>query len=174
MRQSYYTGDIASQFINPDTGELAPELQEMYDFFEQDSDLARDMADYQRAMAYYASSQGHSINSGYYSEVIGNVISEQSIAIADQVANVMLKDMEDQWRYISNSMMFMAKEAGQDIDTAAFNDQMEAEWEALQEEFRQNTDLLSQQAAEQSAATFGDIFSGILSAILTIGMGAII
>jgi hypothetical protein len=163
------TGDILGDFIDEE-GNLAPELQEMQNWFATHQDNQAEWQQFNRDLAMHAISQGRSVNSGYYSEHVANSVGNYAAGIATQATEIIHKEIEAQWKYIANSLERLLIDAGRASEAERFIDQMNTEYDAMLQEYNQEIMSLSEAIAQNKAAQFGDIFTGILSGILNIGL----
>jgi len=179
LENSYKTGVIGGNIIqyNEETGEyeLAPELQEMENYIGfQSPEVQEQWREYNRQLALNAIAAGHSLNSGFYSEHAANVIAEYSANVTNQVAQTMMGEIEAQYNYIANSLKQSLVELGVITDGEAFMADMATQWEANQEQYRQQIEALAMEVAETEAARFGDILTSVLTFAAQIAIAAIL
>jgi len=166
LEQSYKTGSIMGDFVD-ENGNLAPELQAMSDYF-QSPEQEQAYNKFSRELAFNALAKGQTLNSGYYSNYVADIVANRAAEISGQVSDVMMKDIEAQYTYIAESLKNMLVKAGRDAEAEALASQMDVQYATLQQQYQQQVDLLAAQAAADEAARTGDIFTGVLAAILSI------
>ena len=166
LEESYKTGSIMGDFVD-ENGNLAPELQTMEQYF-QSPEQERAYNKFSRELAFNALAKGQPLNSGYYSNYVADIVANRSAEIAGQVSDVMMKDIESQYTYIAESLKNMLQKAGRDAEAETLATQMATQYKALQQQYQEQADLLAAQIAEEDAARTGDIFTGVLAAILSI------
>jgi hypothetical protein len=169
LDQSVQTGDILGNFID-ENGNLAPELQEMQNWFATHQDNQEEWQKFNRDLAMHAISQGRSVNSGYYSEHVANSVAGYAAGVTEQATQVIQREIQDQWNYVANSLKEVLKMAGQESQLAQFEADMQLAYDKMLQDYSQQIQLLAQAIGENKAAQFGDIFTGILSGILNIGL----
>jgi len=169
--RSHETGGISGEdfFTIDEDGNitLAEELQTMSDWFDQ-NDVNEDYARYNRELAAHAIASGKSLNSGYYSEAAANAVSNYAAQQTDQIAKVMTDDITSQFNYIANSILNMMKDIMDVDEKQMFADAMRTQQEALEKKYAQQMQQLAMNAAETDAARFGNILSGVITAIINI------
>jgi len=166
LEQSYGTGLIMGDIMD-ESGNLAPELQVMEQYF-QSPEQEQAYNKFSRELAFNALAKGQTLNSGYYSNYVGDIVANRAAEITDQVASLLSNEIESQYKYVANSIKNMLIEAGRDAEAERLTNEMNTNFTAIQQEYQQQIDLLAQAIAEQDAAQTGDIFTGVLAAILSI------
>ena len=164
---SEMTGGILGDFFD-EAGNLAPELQSMYDYIYDHPDTQKQFQEFNRNLAANAIAQGKSVNSGIFAEHYAGQMTEYAIGVGQQVADAMMNEIQDQYTYIASSMEKLLREMVSDEDANQFAERMQLAYDAANQEYEQFIEQMQMQAEELSAARFGDIFTGVLSGILNV------
>jgi len=170
VKKSYETGGIAGMDYIDAEGNLAPELQTMSDWFDQNLDVGEDYARYNRELAANAIASGKSLNSGYYSEAAANAVSNYAAQQTDQIAKVMMEDIGSQFEYISNSIANMMVGIADESKRNAFLNNIQTQKEAIMQQYDQFTKQLAANVAETQAARRGEIITSIFTFIINMGL----
>jgi hypothetical protein len=148
IEDSSKTGKIGSDFfVEDEEGNmvLAPELQNLQDFYLNNPEMNQQLQRFNRQMAHHALQTGQTLDSGFYSEYVAGEVG-RSFATA-------------------------LKQAGWDTMADTLADQLKIAYAAIEQEFQQGVDTLAAQVAEQEAATTGNIISGLIGGLLNSNHG---
>lgn len=165
VEESYKTGRVMGDFFDEE-GNLAPELQDMMDFYENNPTYAENWRQWQRALASNALASGRTLNSGYYSDIVANAVSQTAAQTTDAVMQRMMTEIGEQYDYITDSMANMLREMGMQTDAELFSEQMRLAKESIEQDYEMGLQELAQAIAEANAARAGNIFTGIFGGIL--------
>ena len=166
VKKSYETGGIAGMDYIDAEGNLAPELQTMSDWFDQNLDVGEDYARYNRELAANAIASGKSLNSGYYSEAVADVMANRTMQVSQIFSERITKEMSSQYEFIANSMGDIMKDFMSEEQRIAFDAGMAGQKAAIDEMIREQSELLAASIAETNAARTGQIFSAIFTLII--------
>ncbi|KKL04639.1 hypothetical protein LCGC14_2614060, partial [marine sediment metagenome] len=167
LEESYKTGRIMGDIVDEE-GNLAPELTEMTEYFAQNEGLKQDYMDFNRQMASHAVASGKSLNSGYYSDHVANVISQTAFDITGQVSERIMDDIKKQYDYVANSFKSLLEEARSATEAETFGNALSQAYAGIEEQYRQWAETLAASVAETEAAAQGQQITGILTFILNL------
>jgi len=170
LAESYTTGDIAGDLftMNEDgTVTMSQGLQDVLDSYSMmDDRTQQEIARFNREMAAHAIASGKSLNSGYYSEAVADVMATRTMQVSQIFAERITKEMSSQYEFIANSLGDIMKDFMSEEQRIAFDEGMATQKAATDEMIREQSKLLAASIAETNAARTGQIFSAIFSLII--------
>lgn len=167
LDESYKTGRIMGDIVDEE-GNLAPELTEMTNFFAQNEGFKQDYMEFNRQMASHAIASGKSLNSGYYSDYVADVVSQTAFDITGQVSERIMDDIKKQYDYVTNSFVSLLEQARSATEAETFGNALSQAYAGIEEQYRQQAEIIAAQIAETEAAATGQKITGILGFILNI------
>lgn len=170
MAESYKTGDIAGALYEVDEDgniTMSQELQDLMDSYSMlDERTQGEMMEFNRQMAAHSLASGQSLNSGYYSEHVANVMADRSMKVTSTFSEQIGKEMQDQYSFIAESLSDIMKSFMSAEEVEAFNANMATQKDAIDEMIRQQSELLAASIAEADAAKTGQIITAIFTLII--------
>ena len=172
LAESYRTGNIAGDLYEIDEdGNLVmnESLQDMLDSFStMDERTQGEIMEFNRQMAAHAIASGKSLNSGYYSEHVADIMAERNMQVTGQFSEMIMDEMQSQFDFIAQSMGDIMRGFMNEQELKAFNERMATEKAAIEEQMREQSELLAASVAEGDAARTGQIFTAIFSLIINL------
>jgi len=167
LEDSSLTGMVAGDFMD-EAGNLAPELQSLQDFFNNNPDMAAEQQRFSRSLAHNALQSGRSLNSGFYSDFVAGEVARVNAEVAEYTSGVIMKEIQGQYSYIANSFAQTLREAGRATEADMIQSQLSLAYTEMEQAFDQHSQDLSQRIAEQEAARRGQIFTGIITTLINL------
>lgn len=173
LEQSYDTG-VMGDFYTVDTEgnvQFSPDVQTLIQHY--NDTLTPEQDRYMKQMRLTALQNGRSVYDPYYSNAMSDYISDRSAEVANNVSQLMNKEMQDQYSYIMNSFKSVLTEAAGATQAEEFASAMNNQWADILSNYQMGLEELAQMAAEQDAAASGQTWAAIIGFISNF-IGAII
>ncbi len=163
LQQGVSAGYMEDEFTTAD-GELSPEIMDIVNsvhesMFEQTQEV-------NRALMLNALSRGLSVNDTVFSKERLAWNTETTAQFANILQEQMMTELEAAYTSIGNSMVNMLKQMGDDTAAATFQAQINAAMEQTMLDYQAQMAAIAEEMAQSKSARAGQIFSGILSAVV--------